>query len=437
MSRKIGFWSVFALVTGSQIGSGVFMLPANLAPFGTLGLAGWFISGLGAVMLALVFAKLCAQFPRTGGPHVYVQKTFGPTFGFFTGWTYWIISWISTPVVIAASVGYLSPLIGEHPPIITLTLEILLLCSITLLNLKGVKTAGSAEFYLTILKIVPLLVLPLAALAFFDINHFLPIDTTQQDTSSILKTVTMLTLWGFIGLETATTTAGAVDNPTKTIPRAVVLGTLCVALLYFMNSLCMMGAIPNGELLTSKAPYADTARAIFGGNWHLIISLIASIVCIGTLNAWILASGQIALGIAQDGLLPAFFARKNKHDAPVWALLISSAGNIPLLILTHNQSLSQQIYLIIDFSVTAFLFVYAICSLAHLKLLFQQKENSTLWQWGYTLFALGFCVWVISATSLNTLMVASLFCLSGIPVFIWQRHKAQRSSLQEAIQASS
>ena len=107
---KIGFWAVFALVTGSQIGSGILMLPVSLAPYGMYSLIGWGVSGLGAILLALVFANLCSRYPRTGGPHAYVQEAFGNVAGFFTGWTYWLISWVSTPIVLTASVGYLSPL---------------------------------------------------------------------------------------------------------------------------------------------------------------------------------------------------------------------------------------------------------------------------------------------------------------------------------------
>lgn len=107
---------------------------------------------------------------------------------------------------------------------------------------------------------------------------------------------------GFIGLESATTPAGAVENPSKTIPRAIVLGTLTVALIYILNSLGIMGVVPSTQLMNSHAPYVDAAQVIFGGNWHLLISLLASIVCIGTLNAWMLTSSQIAFGLAQDGL---------------------------------------------------------------------------------------------------------------------------------------
>ncbi|NBX72029.1 amino acid permease, partial [bacterium] len=168
MSNKIGFWSVFAIVTGSQIGSGIFILPATLAPYGVFSVLGWLISGLGAVALALVFGQLCAKFPKTGGPHVYVKEAFGSTASFFTGWTYWVISWVSTTAVIVASIGYLTPILGPQSAFSNLMMELVLLFSITMLNCKGVKTAGSAEFFLTCIKVIPLFIIPLIALFYFD-----------------------------------------------------------------------------------------------------------------------------------------------------------------------------------------------------------------------------------------------------------------------------
>ncbi len=423
-SRTIGFWPVFALVTGSQIGSGVFMLPATLAPFGMYSIAGWIISGISAIALALVFAQLCAWFPKTGGPHVYVKEAFGPSAAFFTGWTYWIISWVSTTVVVIASVGYLLPLIGRDNTALTLLLELAILLGVTALNFRGVTAAGRAEFFLTLLKIIPLLVVPLCALYYFNSSNFVLDATISQLTlSQILSRVALLTFWGFIGVETATTAAESVENPSKTIPRAVVAGTACVALLYLINSVGIMGIIPGNELVQSNAPYADAAQAIFGGNWYLLISIAASIICIGTLNAWMLTSGQIALGLAQDKLLPSFFGRKNKYDAPFWGLFVSCMGVIPLLILTANKSLAAQVLTIIDFSVTAFLFVYGICCIAFFKLLLQKTKtiSDRLFPIIYGCIALSFCCWVLYETSLSTILVASLFTLSGIPFYLYYR----------------
>jgi APA family basic amino acid/polyamine antiporter len=427
-SNKIGFWSVFALVTGSQIGSGVFTLPALLAPYGAFSLVGWLIAGVGAVALALVFGGLCGQFPRTGGPHVYVYQAFGPNAAFFTGWTYWVISWVSTTAVIVASVGYLSPLIGNQSAEVYLLLEVALLLAITGLNLKGLKAAGHAEFFLTLLKFVPLLVIPILALVYFNPNNFVMTPATMAlSTPQLLSQVTLLTLWGFIGVESATAPAGCVENPCQTIPRAIIFGTLCVAVLYMINSIGIMGLIPGAELAQSKAPYVDAAQRVFGGSWHLVVSVMASVVCIGTLNAWMLASGQVALGLAEDKFLPHFFAKKNVNEAPYFGLLTSCAGIIPLLILTSSDSLSHQITAIIDFSVIAFLFVYLLCGLAYAKVLRRQGCRSVC-RWIYTCVAIGFCLWVLYETPLKTLAISSLFVISGVPAYtLWYKKLSLRN----------
>jgi APA family basic amino acid/polyamine antiporter len=421
MSEKIGFWSVFAIVTGSQIGSGIFMLPTALAPYGKFSIFGWLISGVGAICLALVFAGLCGRYPKTGGPHVYVKEMFGPFASFFTGWTYWVISWVSSTAVVIASIGYLSPFIGSQSPVVYLMLEIFLLLMLTWLNLKGINVAGRAEFILTLLKIIPLFLLPLIAFWHFNADNIMlqqPIESLSL--SSKLAQVTLLTLWGFIGLESATTPAGSIENPSKTIPRAIVIGTLCTALLYLISSIGLMGLVPGNVLAVSKAPYVEATQYLFGGNWHLLIALIASTVCIGTLNAWVLTSGQIVLGLAEDKLMPASFAKKNKQGAPTLGLITSCIGILPLLFLTMNHSIAKQLTDIIDFSVVAFLFVYCMCVLAYIKVLI--KEKAKVYHWIYAMSALVFCSWIIYQTPLYTLATSSIFILSGIPMyFLWYR----------------
>lgn len=420
--KKMGFWSVFALVTGSQIGSGVFMLPANLAPYGFYSLLGWLISGIGAIALALVFGRLCAWFPKTGGPHVYVHEAFGWSASFFTGWTYWVVSWVSTTVVVIACIGYLTPLVGACSTGVNLLMELALLAIITALNLRGVSAAGRIEFVLTALKVIPLFIVPVLALCCFDFSNFaVDASVAQLSTWQLLSRVTLLTLWGFIGLEAATAPAGSVENPSQTIPRAIAAGTACVALLYIINSMGIMGIIPGGDLMLSRAPYADATKVIFGGNWHLAISLIAAVICIGTLNAWVLTSGQIALGLAQDGLIPSIFKVRNQHGAPAWGLLISSACIAPLLIMTASESLAAQLLIIIDFSVTAFLFVYLVACLAFFKILFSPAGRDTNRYFGflYGLIATLFCSWVIYETALSTILIAALFTLSGLPIYAY------------------
>ena len=423
MSNRIGFWSVLALVVGSQIGSGVFMSPANLASFGWYSIAGWVASAIGAISLAMVFASLCARFPRTGGPHVYIEQLFGKDISFFSGWTYWVVSWVSSTAVIVASIGYLSPFIGEQSPYVYLALEIILLLLIGSLNLFGVSIAGRAETVFTLLKFLPLFIVPIAAIWQFDISNFQVSEVVaSQGTSSSIAQAALLALWGFIGLESATTPAGSVENPTKTIPRALIIGTSLVALIYVFNSVAIMGLIPGKILANSSAPYTDAAKHIFGGSWYLWISIAASIVCIGTLNAWVLTSGQISLGLAQDKMMPRVFSRRNNNGAPYISIIISCLGMIPLLILTANKNIAGQVAAVIDFSVTSFLFIYLLCSIVNLVLSF--RSRSRILSLINSLISIIFCVWVISETSLNTIMISSLFTLSGIPLYLfWYRRQ--------------
>ncbi|ARD86628.1 amino acid permease [Rickettsia bellii] len=422
MSQKLGFWAVFALVTGSQIGTSVFILPLSLAPYGIYSIWGWVLSLFGAMSIALVFSYLCAKFPKTGGPHVYIRESFGEKAAFFVGWTYWVISFISTSIVVISAIGYLTPFFKSQA-ILDLILQIILLAAIMILNLKGPEVAGKAEFYLTLLKFVPLLIVGVCALSHFNIDNIAIAEEVENlSVPAIMGRVALLTFWGFIGVECATTTAGSIKNPSKTIPRAIMLGTFCVAVLYLINSIGIMGLIPASDLIISKAPYTDAAALLFGGKWSSVISVIASIICIGTLNAWVLTSGQIALGLAEDGLLPKFFAKKNSNNAPVWGIIVSCLGIVPLLVFTANDNFAEQITKIIDFSAIAFLFVYLICSLAFLKLILSSKKNFSYYYLLIAIISIVFCAWVIYETPIKTLIIASAFTIAGIPLyFLWYK----------------
>lgn len=429
MSNKIGFWSVFELVTISQIGSGL-LLPASLAMYGSLTLFGWVISSIGALLLAIMFSQLCIRFPRGGGPNVYVREAFGATAAFFTGWTYWTISWISTIAIITATVGYLTPFIGAQSSHMNLLLEIIIIIAVCAFNLRGVGTAGKTHFMVIVLKIIPLLFIPVAALFYFDSNNLAVPATLAHESTNMLNQVIILTFWGFIGFETATTAAHEINNPAKVIPPALIIGTLFVCIVYFVSSLGIMGIMPSETLMNSQAPYADVANILFGKYFYLFTSLLAAIICLGAINSWTLASGQIALGITHDGLMPRFFAKVNKHGIPVVPLFISCLGSILFLMLTHHESLMEKINTIIDLSVVSFLFVYIICCLAYLKLLHHEQKNPTLWQWLCGIVSFGFCGWIITSTPASTLVLSSLFVLSGVPFYIFGRKNLKRLTLQ-------
>lgn len=421
--EKIGFWSVFALVVGSQIGSGIFLLPASLAALGTMGIFGWCITGMGAIFLALVFSQLCMHIPKTGGPHVYVMEAFGTQAGFYTAWTYWLISWISSIALVVTIVGSFAPFLGAYTPLEHLLLEGFVLFSILTLNLRGLKMAGQGEVILSILKIIPLLLIPLYGVFFLNTAHFVPFTCTTGDIGGTLNSAALLTLWGFIGLEAATTPAENVTNPRKTIPRALILGTTLVAALYIFNTVVIMGLIPADILCKTTSPYALAAQILWGPGWDFLISWMIALVCFGALNAWILTSGQIARGAAESGLFPQFFLKQNAEGAPVWGVLLSGIGMIPFLILLMDKGFIHKINVIIDLSATAFLGVYTFCVLAFLKLIWQKRMAPSFWMWLLGIFSLIFCLWTLWAAGPKMMGLAAFIPLSGVVLrfFIKQR----------------
>ncbi|MBI3508133.1 MAG: amino acid permease [Chlamydiia bacterium] len=420
--KKLSFRALVSLVIGSQIGSGVFLLPASLAILGPISLFGWLISGVGAILLALVFSQLSLRLPQSGGPHVYMERAFGKTAAFYTAWTYWVVSWMSSIAVILAAVGYLSSMISIASPAMMLLAEILIITTISLINMRGAGVAGSLELFLTILKCLPLIVIPIAGLFYLRPEYFAW--TASTNTLQSLNTASLMTFWGFIGLESATVTAGIIENPSKAIPRAVIMGTIAVAAIYFLNSIGIMGIIDPQILAHSSAPYVDAAHALFGLGWHTVIACIAFIVCIGTLNAWVLTSGQMAKEAGTAGLFPSIFGKTNRFGAPYVSLSIALCCTLPLLCLTLTPNILHQLNEIIDISVTIFLFVYLGCSCAFLKILSQEKGSLFYRCIGW--LAVAFCVWALSYITLKHLAIGALFLASGLPIYLWQERKKRQ-----------
>jgi APA family basic amino acid/polyamine antiporter len=423
----MGFSAVLALVFGSQIGSGIFVLPAALAPFGMFGVFGWAIAGLGAVLLAFVFAELCSKLPQTGGPHAYVRQVFGQKAGFFVGWTYWLVSWVSTSVVFIAAISSLSPFIGKNAsPYEYLFWEIILLSVITAVNCKSVEFAGKVESIFAILKLIPFVIVPLVLFTRFDLAN-ISMSPQYADVSFFKLAVIVATtsFWGFIGVECATAPAGAVRNPSKTIPRAIILGTLGVAAVYVVSSLSVMGAIPSAALAVSKAPYVDAINLTLGENISKLVSLVTFIIMAGTSNAWTLTAAQASLGLAQNGMLPAFLAKKNKNAAPYVGVIASGVGILPILILSTSPSLSEQISGIIDFSVGVFLIVYATCCLAFIKISFDSRKILKVI---LGIIAFLFCLIIIINSSVESTIVSLLFIASGILVMPFAKFSKEKKA---------
>jgi APA family basic amino acid/polyamine antiporter len=316
--RVLGFWAAVSIVMGNMIGSGVFLLPASLASYRGLSLAGWAVSAGGAVLLALVFARLARQLPATGGLYAYTRAAFGDFAGFLVAWGYWL-SIVGTLAALAvALVGYLDPFIPSvvRAPGAAAALAIATVWIVIGVNIAGVGLVGRVQVVTTALKIMPLAVVGVGGLLYFQPDAFALPATTTAPMGTQLLTVVTLTLWAFLGLECATIPAGSVRDPARTIPLATVVGTVVTAIIYVVSTVGVMSLVPPEALATSTAPFADAAAQLLGGAGGQLVAIGAAISCFGALNGWALMAAQLPMAAAADGLFPPVFGQLSTRGTP-------------------------------------------------------------------------------------------------------------------------
>jgi APA family basic amino acid/polyamine antiporter len=214
-----------------------------------------------------------------------------------------------------------------------------------------------------------------------------------------LNAASGLTFWGFVGLEAGTTLANCVENSSVIVPRALFWGTLLVMGIYILNTAAIMGAIPPDLLVTLANPYAFIVTELGGQWWAKIVSVLIFIVCLGTLNSWLLASGQIAVIAAKENLFPSFFGKINKYQSPVAGLVITTLLLFLGMVFLNFWEVHKQINALITFSTILFIIIYLIAVFALVKLMWRQKKSFSPLSIGAVSISVLFCVWSLASTS--------------------------------------
>lgn len=421
--RSLGFWSCTALVMGNMIGSGIYLLPRDLAVYGGISLLGWLVTTLGALSLALMFAQLARTLPRAGGACAYSQAGLGDFAGFLVAWGYWISMLAGNAAIAVAMVGSLSwfwaPLGSD--PVVGAAAAMGAVAMFTWINVLGVRTAGRVQVYSTILKIIPLAAIAVCGLWWLEPSHFQPFHRGGGSGWSAVNATAALTLWAFLGLDSATVPADDVVNPGRTIPRATLVGTALTALIYVTSSVAVMGLVPPGELERSVTPFADAAGMIWGSWGGAVIAAGAGVACMGALNGWILNTGQIPAAAARDGFFPRFFASGAAGSAPTVALVLSGVLVCLLIAAKYHNGLGQLFNFAILLSTMTVLVAYVFSAVAQVLLL--QREDSAVRGWrlirilAATGAAFVYSVWAIAGTGYESVYWGFLLLLAGMPVY--------------------
>lgn len=424
-NRYFGFWRSVSLVVGNIIGSGIFLLPASLGAYGLFGLLGWVITSLGSICLALVFARLSFRFPKTGGPYAYSKSAFGDFIGFQVAWNYWVGTWASNAAISTAFVSYLSELV----PVLK-TNNALAFCVafsavwfFTFINTQSVRSAGILQVFITIAKAIPLICIGIYGIFYIDLSHFTQLGNIQVPPLQALAASSALTLFAFLGLESATIPAEHVLEPEKTIPKATIVGTLFSAVVYIWCTVVLFGILDSEALRHSHAPFADAGALLFGGWAKPFIAFCAAFAAFGTLNGWILVQGQVPLAAAQDGLFPKLFQKQNKNGSPYMGLIVSSILMSGMLFMNYGANLVEQFTTIVNFTTFSVLLPYLYSTVADLYfLLLERTQSKTLLpQIGVTLLAFLYTLLIVVGSGKEAVFLGILFLFSGFPFYAWMK----------------
>ena len=368
IAKKMGFWQCWGMSVGVMIGSGIFLLPTVLAPYGWISLLGWLLTCSGTIVLALVLARLAGTTDHAGGPYAYVRESFGDLAGFLIGWGYWVGVVFGVTAIAVGFAGYM----GSIFPIFaanSLTQALVAAMGIgvlTWVNIKGISEAATVQLVLTILKIIPLTVIIGLGIAYGDIDNFPSFNPQQLSMTEALASTALLTMWAFIGIEAAVIPTSDVEDPKKTVPIAVVSAALSVSFLYVGASIAIMFLVPSEVLAASESPFVDAASHM-GPGGALLMGVGALISTAGALNGNIFVMGQMPMLVAADGLAPSVIAKKNKGGAPMVALMASSVFSAALLVLNFTDGLVGAFSFLISMSTLSILAPYGLSAMAELK----------------------------------------------------------------------
>lgn len=412
--KPIGFWGVWGLTVGTMIGSGIFLLPSVLAPYGFFALAGWMVTTIGAVCLALVIGRLAANSPRSGGPAIYVKDALGDLAGFLTGWSLWISYVIAVPAVAMAFAGYagsLFPMLSSDRPA-QVGVAALLILFMTMITVRGSRDVTFANTALTLLKILPLLIV--VCLAFVRWDMASPVVVTMPEDGWLpgLAAIALLTMWAFLGLEAGLVAADDVANPRATMPKAVIAGVLTVAIIYMLVTLATMMLVPMETLAQSEAPLVEATRSL-GQAGVVLVATGAMISTAGSLLALLFVIGHMASGMAQDGLAPKRVARRDETGSPVTALIIGTVIGIVLLGFNLTEGLLGAFTFLLMMSTATALVPYLLCAVAGLKQSWRSFNGWTT----LGLVSIIYSFFALVGSGLNLLLWGFVLILMGLPVY--------------------
>lgn len=361
-TKKMGVVQLTILTAVNMMGSGIIMLPAKLAQVGTISVLSWLVTAVGSMCLAYCFAQ-CGMFSKgEGGMGAYADYTFGKSGNFLCNYTYAFSLIIANVAIAISAVGYGSVFLDISLDAMGVGMAtIAVLWITTILNFGGAKITGRIGSVTVWGVIIPVVGISLIGWFWFSpelyVNSWNPHGMPFWD--AVSSSIT-LTLWSFLGLESACANSDAVENPEKNVPIAVLGGTLGAAAVYIASTNVMAGIVPISELAVSNAPFGTVFAAMFSPAIGRTVMGLMALACLGSLLGWQFTTSQVLKSSADVGYFPKVFSKVTQANAPIMGMTIMTIIETLIAFATISPSLMDQFNAIVELAVVTNLVPYVL-----------------------------------------------------------------------------
>lgn len=367
-AKRIGPLLATFLVAGNMIGSGIYLLPASLAAYGSSSMIAWIVGSIGALILAGVFAALARLAPSADGLADYSRQGLHPWVGAVAWVSYWIVNWAGNVGIALAAVGYLVVVFPAMAGF-TLAATLVVIWGVVAINLLGPRRVAGFGGVALVLGLLPVLVATVLGLANFDGEMFVRSwNPSGTPITQALPGAVLLVFWAFLGLETANAVAAKIRDPERDLPIAVIGGTAMAAGIYLLACLAVQGVIPPAELAKSTAPFADVVTRLLGPVAGAAIAVCAALKALGTVTGWTLVAAETNRAGGAKGLLPRWLSDRDPAGIPKRDLLVTGILMSLVAIGTATPALSSQFNTIVGYTTALMMLVFALSALALVRM---------------------------------------------------------------------
>jgi putrescine:ornithine antiporter len=361
--KKMSLMQLTVIVAVNMMGSGIIMLPTNMAKVGAISLLSWGVTALGSMAIAYGFAQAGVLNQRSGGMSAYAEEAYGKDGFFLVFYLYFFSLAIGNVAIAISAVGYLATFFPSMSatPIATCISVIGLIWLTTVANFGGPKVTGRIGSITVWGVIIPVAGLSLIGWFWFNSSTFAAAWNPQG--LGILEGVNSsiaLTLWAFLGMESAAQNSSAVENPKRNVPLACMLGTLGAAVIYILSTTVIQGIVPNADLAASTGPFGLVYARMFNPTIGSIIMALAVMACLGSLLGWQFTIAQTAKSAAEDRMFPSLFQRVAASGAPIAGMAVMGIVQSAMALSTISPSLSEQFSVLVNLAVVTNVIPYII-----------------------------------------------------------------------------